>query len=169
MKVLKDYEIKYLNRTKDHIASVNEFASKIDKSYPNHDKDKLNELFDAYSLMMKKDTFGGSNSADNLSGLTKAESDKLNEATFKHITSNKHHPECWTKIKSFDRANPQPSLDCRNMSFEAIDEMLCDWCAMSKEFGNTPQEWMDKTVPSRWVFSQAQTDYMKKMLNKLWG
>lgn len=170
-RLLEDYKNDYLARTTRHIARVIKYGNKLGKDYRNHDEDKLNELFDGYSLMMKKDKFGGSDIKDNMSGLTKDEEDKVNYATWKHITSNDHHPEYWAEeeIKTFDRANPQLGLHCERMPYENIDEMLCDWCAMSEEFNNTPQEWLAKVVPERWIFNKEQIEYMKDKLDFLWN
>ena len=47
-----DYVEKFKTRTQQHIDRVNKYAKKIDRSYPNHDSDKFNELFDGYSLKL---------------------------------------------------------------------------------------------------------------------
>ena len=169
-RLIEDYRDDYLKRTKNHIAKVCEYGQKIGKDYSAHDMDKLNELFNDYSLMKKKTSKPGSNIKDNLDGLTKDEENRVNNATFIHITTNQHHPEYWAseKITSFDRENPQLGLHCESMPNEAIDEMLCDWCATSEECGNTPFEWLEKVVPTRWVFTDEQVKYMKARLKELW-
>ena len=170
-RLIEDYKDDYLARTNRHIARVIKYGNKIGQDYSEHDKDKLNELFDAYALMMKKDQFGGSDIKDNMAGVTPEEEKKIDNATLIHVTTNRHHPEYWAdeEIKEFSRANPQMGLHCQNMPYDAIDEMLCDWCAMSEEFGNTPQEWMEKVIPTRWIFSEEQVKYMQDKLDELWS
>ena len=173
MKVLQPYQKEFRDRTRKHIDLVNKYAMKIGKHFPMHDCDKLDELFEDYSLMKKKTTFGGTNLGDNPDGLTAEEQERLNKATATHITTNQHHAEYWAKekdeIKSFDRFNPPKGLHCEDMTEEALDEMCADWSAMSEEFGNTPQEWMAKTVPTRWIFTDEQVEYIKNRLDEMWG
>ena len=127
-RLIEDYKEDFINRTKMHIALVNKYGKKLGRNFSEHDKDKLTTLFDDYALMKKKTKKPGSNIADNLDGLTAEEEEKVNNATFIHITTNKHHPEYWSKeeLKDFDRTNPQLGLHCEAMPNEAIDEMLCD-------------------------------------------
>lgn len=167
---LEDYQQKYMTRTKKHIDKVCKYGKKLGKDYSKHDSDKLHELFDDYALMMKKDSFGGSDIKDNMSGLTKDEEDRVNKATLKHITKNDHHPEKWAKEKlnSFDRANPKLGLHCESMPNYALEEMCADWCSMSEEFDNTPFEWMNKVIPERWIFTEDQVNYIKDTLSKMW-
>lgn len=169
-RLLEDYKDDYLDRTNRHIARVIKYGNKLGKDYSEHDKDKLTTLFDGYSLMMKKDKFGGSDIKDNMAGVTPEEEKKIDNATLIHVTTNKHHPEYWAdeEIKEFSRTNPPMGLHCEAMPYDCIDEMLCDWCSMSEEFNNTPQEWMKKVVPDRWVFTDEQVKYMQDKLNFLW-
>lgn len=167
-----NYQDKFVERTLQHIEKVNKYARKINKSYPNHDKDKLSTLLEPYSLMNKRsNTKGGLSLGTDMSGLTPEEEDALNKATLQHITQNEHHPEHWCKetLTSFDRANPPMGLDCSDMPNEAIDEMLCDWSAVGEELGNTPMQWMEKSVPSRWKFTEEQVEYMNNRLKDIWG
>ena len=156
----EDYKDDFINRTTQHIARVNKYAKKIDKSYPNHDSDKFNELFDGYSLMNKKD-------------VSEEEQKKIDDATYKHVINNEHHCEHWcdTKdVEGFTRNNPNPHgcLDCTKMPESAMEEMCCDWCAMSEEFNNTPFEWFDKVKDTRWHFNEEQEKFILDMLHKLW-
>lgn len=166
----EDYKDEFLSRTRKHIELVNKYAMKIGKHFPLHDSDKLDELFDDYALMKKKEVFVGSNISDNPDGLTEEEQERLNNATLIHITTNQHHPEYWSrqKLNSFDRFNPPLALDCTMMQEDALEEMCADWSAMSEEFGNTPFEWLEKTVPERWIFTDSQINYIKNTLHKMW-
>lgn len=156
----EDYKDDFISRTTQHIARVNKYANKINKSYPNHDSDKFNELFDGYSLMNKKD-------------VSEEEQQMIDDATYKHVINNEHHPEHWCNsadVEGFSRKNPNPHgcLDCSKMSESAMEEMCCDWCAMSEEFNNTPFEWFDKVKDTRWHFNEEQEKFILDTLHKLW-
>ena len=156
----EDYQKKFDERTHAHIDRVNKYAKKIDRSYPNHDSDKFNELFDGYSLMNKKD-------------VSEEEQKMIDDATYKHVINNEHHPEHWCNsadVEGFSRKNPNPHgcLDCSKMSESAMTEMCCDWCAMSEEFNNTPFEWFDKVKDTRWHFNEEQEKFILDTLHKLW-
>ena len=156
----QDYQKKFDERTRAHIERVNKYAKKIDREYPNHDSDKFNELYDGYSLMSK----------DNV---TKEEQALIDDATFKHVRDNEHHCEHWVDekdIEGFSRDNPTPHgcLDCSKMPKSALEEMCCDWCAMSEEFNNTPFEWYEKNKDTRWHFNEKQDKFILDTLHKLW-
>lgn len=158
----EDYQKKFDERTHAHIDRVNKYAKKINKEYPHHDEDKFNELYDGYSLMSK-----------NKEDITKEEQAMIDDATFKHVINNEHHCEHWVDhedIEGFSRDNPTPHgcLDCSKMPESALEEMCCDWCAMSEEFGNTPFEWYEKNKDTRWHFNEEQDKYILDTLHKLW-
>lgn len=156
--MLERYKLDFLKRTLNHIELVNKYAKKINKSYTEHDRDKLTELFDSYSLMKKEN-------------ISKEEEEAIDKATLKHITSNKHHPEYWTNadLKNFTRKEPVLNCECYNMPDFAIEEMLCDWCAMSEEFNNSPFEWADKVINKRWLFTEEQVNFINNLLRELWN
>lgn len=54
---------------------------------------------------------------------------KFKMALQQHITTNKHHPECWAG-----------GID--GMPRIYIAEMVCDWHARSSEFGTDLREWI---------------------------
>ena len=157
-----DYKEKFDERTHAHIDRVNKYAKKIGKEYPHHDEDKFNELYDGYSLMSK-----------NKEDITKEEQAMIDDATFKHVINNEHHCEHWVDpkdIEGFSRDNPTPHgcLDCSKMPESALEEMCCDWCAMSEEFNNTPFEWYKKNKDTRWHFNEEQDKFILDTLHKLW-
>lgn len=158
----EDYQKKFDERTHAHIDRVNKYAKKIGRSYPNHDSDKFNELYAGYSLMSK-----------NKEDITKEEQAMIDDATFKHVINNEHHCEHWVDpkdIEGFSRDNPTPHgcLDCSKMPESALEEMCCDWCAMSEEFNNTPFEWYEKNKDTRWHFNEEQDKFILDTLHKLW-
>lgn len=157
---LYDYEAEYKERLLKHIDLVNKYALKVYRSVPDHDYDKKHALFRSYSYFMKKD-------------LTPEEKDKLDKATFKHVTGSGHHPEHWSPsdISGFTRENPNPhgTVDAYAMPPGFIQEMCADWCAVSEEKGTSPYDWADKVIGSRWAFSEFQIGYIYKTLEKMWG
>lgn len=159
----EDYQKKFDERTHAHIDRVNKYAKKINKEYPHHDEDKFNELYDGYSLMSK-----------NKEDITKEEQAMIDDATFKHVINNEHHCEHWVDskdIEGFSRDNPTPNgcLDCSKMPNDALEEMCCDWCAMSEEFNNTPFEWYEKNKDTRWHFNEEQDKFILNTLHRLWN
>lgn len=165
-----NYKEAFEDRTRKHIARVIAYGKKIGKDYSDHDSDKLTTLFDDYALMNKRKNLGDVSNNGTSEGLTPDEEDRLNKATEAHVKNNAHHAEHWCEenVDGFDRFNPPMGLHCESMPNYAIDEMMADWCAMSEEFGNTPQQWLKKTVPSRWVFTEDQIKYMYDVLDKMW-
>lgn len=101
-----------------------------------------------------------------------------NKATNHHVKNSEHHPEYWSSdrrdnfIPTNDRdkfdPNAIPTINCESMPIHNIDEMCADWCAMSLERGNTPFEWADSVINSRWSFGEERTTYIYKVLNLMW-
>jgi hypothetical protein len=79
--------------------------------------------------------------------------EKVDVATLHHIKTNKHHPESW--------------LNINNMPNYYLAEMVCDWCAMSQEKGNSLKGWADSKVGSKWKFNPEQTKFIYKMIEVL--
>ena len=79
--------------------------------------------------------------------------EKIKEATKKHVSINKHHPE----------AHSNPS----KMSNIDIAEMIADWAAMSQELGNSLKGWADKNVGSKWKFNKSQTKLIYELVELL--
>lgn len=158
---MKPYKDQFVENTLNHIKLVNKYASKIGCSYPLHDQDKLHGmLFNGYYLIVKD-------------VLTPEEERLLDTVTYYHIKSNKHHPEYWsiTPLRGFTRKNPCPLgiVEATRMPEFAINEMLCDWCAMSEIYNNTPYEWFEKVNGIRWYFVPKQQQYILDTLKKLWN
>lgn len=152
----------FIERTKNHIALVNQFAAKIGKSYPDHDASKLTTLLDAYCFFSKPKE-----------ERTKEENAVLDIATYIHITQSPHHPEYWTDtdLSGFTRQNCNPNgiIDATDMPEDAIEEMVADWCSCSKEFGtNTPLEWFNQVNGNRWSFTIQQQHYIKQLIENMW-
>lgn len=157
------YKQKFVNRVRKHIERVNRYANKIGLSYPQHDNDKLSSpLLDVYYLDKKSDYVD----------LTDEERESLRQAGMQHRLNNPHHPEYWDKsnIESMVglRGNPTKLFNVQSMSEEALTEMCCDWCAMSREFGNTPFEWYSHIKGKRYSFTDEQEKFILRLLKKLW-
>ena len=110
----------------------------------------------------------------NKEDITKEEQALIDDATFKHVINNEHHCEHWVDpkdVEGFSRDNPTPHgcLDCSKMPESALEEMCCDWCAMSEEFNNTPFEWYKKNKDTRWHFNEEQDKFILDTLHKLWN
>jgi hypothetical protein len=145
----------------DHINSVNYYASKIGKEFPNHDRSKLTMLFPAYRYTVKpKDQ------------RTKEEQEALDMVTLIHVTNASHHPEYWcdrSKLEGFTRANftPHGCLDCSEMPEECINELVCDWCSVGKRKGNSAVEWFNRVNDVRWHFNNEQQMYIRLLIDKV--
>lgn len=159
----EEYKQKYIERTQKHIERVNKYAMKIGKNYPKHDDSKLNpeKLLDAYYIFSVPEE-----------ERTKEEEDALDMATLIHITTASHHPEYWTQtnLSGFTRHNfcPNGPVDATEMPEEALEEMVCDWAAMSDEFNNSPFDWFNKVNGTRWIFSIEQQQFILDKLHEIW-
>lgn len=157
---MTDLEQQFIERTKKHINLVNEFAAKIGKSYPDHDASKLTTLFDGYKYFMIP-----------REELTKEQEDAIDWVTLAHITNSPHHPEYWTNtnLSGFTRVNfcPNGPIDATEMPQEYLEEMICDWMSVATEMGNSIEDWYNKTVGTRWIFTKEQQDFMLATIEKL--
>jgi hypothetical protein len=73
-----------------------------------------------------------------------------------HVTTNRHHPEF--------HADPSDMTDVD------IIEMVCDWTAMSQEFGQdggSARGWADKTIGSRVIFSENRKELIYSTIELL--
>lgn len=161
----------YILRTKNHIIRVMKYGKMLNKDYSKHDYDKLssNNILIPYVFL----TWKKSNPEIVIPDIIEK---SIDEATRLHIVNNSHHPEFWSDdpmkaTKNFTRDNPNPNgiYDATKMTDEALDEMCCDWCAMSEELDeSSPKNWADKTINVRWKFTPEQIDRIYKLIDKLW-
>lgn len=99
---------------------------------------------------------------------------KMNDASEHHVNSNAHHPEYHSsakgKINREDRdAVPDEIIDAIAMNRLDIAELVCDWCAMSEEKGNSPVDWADKNINTRWKFSDETKYLIYELINDIWS
>lgn len=166
MMITNEMREDFKKRTNKHITLVRCYGAMLGKDYSKHDVSKYREdMVDGYSLVQyyKNNKEVKSDTEDQK---------KMDEVTLWHVINEKHHPEYWIKdkeqLKNFGRDNPATNLDVSEMPNDAIEEMVCDWCAMSQELGTSPHEWFDKNVGSRWLFTDEQESYIGLLLDQLW-
>jgi hypothetical protein len=73
-----------------------------------------------------------------------------------HVTCNRHHPDF------HDDPNAMSDVD--------LIEMVCDWTAMSQEFGQdggSARGWADKTIGHRVHFNVEKRRFIYEMINLL--
>lgn len=99
----------------------------------------------------------------------------MNNATFHHVKSNKHHPEYWDKnsdnnvINREDRdAIPEKNVDATEMPTTYVASMVADWMAMSEEKNTNPYDWARKNINVRWKFNNEQIALIYDLLNSIW-
>jgi hypothetical protein len=100
--------------------------------------------------------------------------DKMDEATFHHITTHKHHPDYWDEnitresLNSQDRDKPSGKIvDATKMPLSYVASMMADWAAMSEEKGTSLKDWINKNVNIRWKFSPQQVALIHKLESSL--
>ena len=101
--------------------------------------------------------------------------DKMNEATTYHVLHNSHHPEYHAGedsevINKEDRDSPvrDKIIDGTKMPDLDIGEMCADWCSVSEEKGNNPEEWAKKNIGTRWKFNKDQEDLIYELIDEIW-
>jgi len=76
--------------------------------------------------------------------------EKLKIAIAQHNKTNDHHPEWWVG-------------GIKEMSSDAIGEMVCDWRSRSSEMGTNLKEWVDSKATERWGFTKNTQVYKEIM------
>jgi hypothetical protein len=173
---MKDW---YQQRTNRHINLVRKYCQKLTKQYPElvdrgeiHDQSKFkNPEINPYILTTWRYRCKDKGIKFNVTPETEKE---MSKATLHHIITNPHHPE-YGKSQDINLLNNKDRdgiltkiVDATNMKDIDIAEMVADWCAMSEEKGNTPQEWADKNVNKRWKFTPKQVELIYNLMNRIW-
>jgi len=176
---MKDW---FWQRTNNHIDSVKKYCYRIHKALPDEYSDQLGAKHDysklespemepyihiSWHYKMKDD-----GKEYEVSDQIKNDMDK---ATAHHVHTNSHHPEFHSPIKSDDQINrddrdkpPAQLVDATSMPKVDVAEMVADWCAMSEEKGNTPQEWAKKNINIRWKFTDEQIKLIYDLIDLIW-
>ena len=76
-----------------------------------------------------------------------------------HQKHHPHHYQYWLLTEGVD-TKPLP------MPFSALFDMLCDWAAMSFEFGNKPSEWFNDNK-KKMIFHSKTIDSIERFLPKV--
>lgn len=82
--------------------------------------------------------------------------EQVRRAIEHHVTSNRHHYQF--------HAHPD------DMTEVDLIEMVCDWTAMSQEFGQdggSARGWADRTIGTRVDFNAANREFIDRMIAKL--
>jgi len=174
MEITREMQEHFTNRTKRHIELTQKYANKIGLDASDHDASKLKDpemtpyIWISWNYKMKRDGIDFEMPADM--------QEKANEATYRHITHNRHHPEYWDndmfdgKLNSKDRDGiPEVMVDATSMPIDALKEMCCDWSAMGEELGNSPHDWADKVVNVRYKFTPHQCFIIYGTLDEIWN
>lgn len=174
IKKSKEKEDFFNDRTKKHMDLVSKQLDKIialddpridnsilEKEKIEHDQTKLREperkpYIDITWFHRMKMLDGKYGTPENIK-------DAMQQATFHHVSTNKHHPEFWDKgvnINSINRADrdapPKKAVDATKMPLSCVACMVADWLAMSEELGTNAKEWADKNIGIRWKFNDKQ-------------
>ena len=175
----EEMESFFEKRTNNHISLVQKYISKIQEldfveldsdileEEKDHDSGKWEEpeytpyLHTTWKYKMKDEGKEYNPSKDI--------KEKMDGATFHHITTHKHHPDYWDEnitpeaLNSKDRDKPGKEVDATEMPLSYVASMMADWCAMSEEKGTSLKKWIKDNVNVRWKFSPEQV----KLINKL--
>lgn len=82
--------------------------------------------------------------------------DRVQAAVEHHVTTNRHHPDF--------------HVDPNEMTDVDVIEMVCDWTAMSQEFGQdggSARGWADKTIGKRLHLNDDRIQFVYEMIELL--
>ncbi len=179
----KEMEDWFIERTERHIKLVNKYAKKIMKERPDigltqerideHDKSKYSDkekipyIFISwyYKMLNQGKEFK----------IPANIKERMNEASYQHVISNKHHPEYYdadnikNNINEYNRDKSDFVVDGRNMDNISLAEMVADWCSVSFEVGkNTPLQWFEDNKNVKWKFTDEQEEFIYDMIKTCW-
>jgi len=88
---------------------------------------------------------------------------RIKTAIFHHIKHNRHHPECHdSKFRTHSEVvNGTKMLDLD------LHEMVCDWMAMGQELQTDTEEYANKVIGSKFIFSDKQVELIHKDISIL--
>lgn len=170
---------RYIERTKEHVKSVNEYAKKASEflkdhdwcclfkaNVINHDHDKLNDhVFIAHycPYVVKRYCTDDLKDKFQLTDEYKVLWDR--RYVVQHCKNNGHHPEGW--CRTYDYGENNPPYDAVTMPPEYVAEMVCDWCAVGKEQGNDPMDWYNKVNGPRFIFNDTQQAFIEWLIEAI--
>lgn len=151
-------------RTREHIdrvrrclaimASVTEYGQELSERAKDHDASKFgpNErtpyvwLTEFHRCRRAGETFRYPDGME----------EQVREAVRHHVATNRHHPEF--------HADPNEMTDVD------LIEMVCDWTAMSQEFGQdggSARGWADRTIGIRLLLNDERREFVYAMIDLL--
>ena len=154
----------YERRTEEHIdrvrrclvamSSVNEYADELKERARIHDASKYesNERIPYIWLTEFHRCRRGGEPFAYPDGME----DLVRSAIDHHVTTNRHHPEF--------HADPNDMTDVD------VIEMVCDWTAMSQEFGQdggSARGWANKTIGNRLHLNEERKQFVYAMIDLL--
>ena len=154
----------YERRTEEHIervrrcmavmASVTEYADELNERAPIHDASKYGPIERIPYIWLTE--FHRCRRAGEPFTYPEGMEDRVRAAITHHVTTNRHHPDF----------HPDPN----DMTDVDVIEMVCDWTAMSQEFGQdggSARGWADKTIGKRHHFNDERKQFIYLMIDLL--
>ncbi len=154
----------YERRTEEHIervrrcltvmASVTEYADELNERARIHDSSKYGTEERIPYIWLTE--FHRCRRAGEPFTYPDGVEESVREAIEHHMTVNRHHPDF--------HANPNDMTDVD------LIEMVCDWTAMSQEFGQdggSARGWADKTIGKRLHLNEDRQQFVYAMIELL--
>jgi hypothetical protein len=138
-----------------HVNNVREDCQVLGERLIEKGEEELGRKLIANGLIHDYSKFGGIE-WEHLHGDVKDSSpEAFKLAAHQHITTNQHHPECWSGIENMPRLY--------------LGEMVCDLHARSSEFGNDLREWVKDVATKKYGFTPQGRVYkeMKEFIDLL--
>jgi len=175
----------FKKKTDMHISLVRKYAQKImDLNFPEVDNKEVQEESDIhdhgkwadpeYEPYLHISWHYREKDKGREYKVSKEIKDQMDNATFHHITTHKHHPEYWDKtvtLASINRDNRDTPSDkivnAVSMPLSHIATMMADWLAMSEEKNTNIQYWIKDNVNIRWKFTKEQVLLVNKIADKV--
>ena len=154
----------YERRTEEHIervrrcltvmASVTEYADELNERACVHDESKYGPEERIPYIWLTE--FHRCRRTGEPFSYPEGMEERVRSAIDHHMTTNRHHPDF--------HADPNDMTDVD------LIEMVCDWTAMSQEFGQdggSARGWADKTIGSRLYLSEPKRQFVYAMIDLL--
>lgn len=154
----------YECRTEEHInrvrrclslmASVTEYAGELDERARIHNASKYSDEERVPYIWLTE--FHRCRRAGESFSYPDGMEEQVRVAIEHHVKTNRHHPEF--------------HADPNNMTDVDLIEMVCDWTAMSQEFGQdggSARGWADKTIGNRLHLNEYRRRFVYSMIDLL--
>lgn len=154
----------YERRTKEHIdrvrrclavmASITEYADELNERALTHDESKYGPNERVPYIWLTE--FHRCRRAGEPFAYPDGMEDRVSAAIDHHVTTNRHHPDF--------HSDPNDMTDIH------VIEMVCDWTAMSQEFGQdggSARGWADKMIGNRLQLNDERKQFVYSMIDLL--